>query len=76
MNKEKLNAAIGASLKNARKQRRMTQEQVADAVGISRSVLTRYELGSIELSMPMFVAICEAIGVNYAEILEGIDASK
>ncbi len=72
MKKEELNARIGQEIKRQRKLHRITQQELADRVGISRSVLARYESGTIEISMPMFVAICDALNVPYAEVLEGV----
>lgn len=72
MNKDEINMALGMSIRRIRKGKRITQEDLAKRVGITRSVLTRYELGQIEMSMSMYVAICDALGVNYAELMESI----
>ncbi len=37
--------SIGAKLKTLRKSQRMTQQTVADGVGITRSTLSNYEIG-------------------------------
>ena len=72
MTRSDINEAIGKAIKRERKARHMTQEQLAAKVGISRPVLTKYELGQIEISMKMFVRICDEIGVDYAEILRDV----
>ena len=72
MTKTDINEAIGKAIKRERKAHHMTQEQLAAKVGISRPVLTKYELGQVEISMKMFVRICDEIGVNYADILRNV----
>ena len=72
MTRSDINEAIGKAIKRERKARHMTQEQLAARVGISRPVLTKYELGQIEISMKMFVRICDEIGVDYAVILRDV----
>jgi len=72
MKKDELNKYFGTEFKRQRKLHKLTQQELADRVGISRSVLARYESGTIEISMTMFVAICDALNVPYAEVLEGV----
>lgn len=72
MTKTDINEAIGKAIKRERKAHHLTQEQLAAKVGISRPVLTKYELGQVEISMKMFVRICDEIGVDYAEILRDV----
>lgn len=72
MTKTDINEAIGKAIKRERKAHRLTQEQLAAKVGISRPVLTKYELGQVEISMKMFVRICDEIGVDYAVILRDV----
>lgn len=64
MKRHELNIAIGQALKTARKSKKMTQQQLADKIGVERSVLTRYETGVIEISMKQFVSICDALVIN------------
>lgn len=72
MTKTDINEAIGKAIKRERKAHHLTQEQLAAKVGISRPVLTKYELGQVEISMKMFVRICDEIGVDYAVILRDV----
>ena len=72
MTKTDINKAIGKAIKRERKAHHLTQEQLAAKVGISRPVLTKYELGQVEISMKMFVRICDEIGVDYADILRNV----
>lgn len=72
MNRDEINTALGMSIRRVRKAKHITQDELSKRVGITRSVLTRYELGQIEMSMTMYVAICDALGVNYADLMEAL----
>ncbi len=72
MNRDEINTALGMSIRRVRKAKHITQDELSKQVGITRSVLTRYELGQIEMSMTMYVAICDALGVSYADLMESL----
>lgn len=73
MNRDIITKQIGERIRAARKEKKLTQEQLSEKTGIQRSIITRYELGQIEIGMPAFVTICNALEVNYAKLLEGIE---
>ena len=73
MNKNEITAQIGQTLKRARKRKHLTQQDISDRTGISRSVIGRYETGMIEISISNFIAICDAIGCDPALIIMGTD---
>lgn len=72
MDRKIISEQIGANIKRLRKEHKKTQEQVAEMIGITRTVYTRYEKGTIEIPASMIAGICAAIGVNASEIFEGI----
>lgn len=72
MNRRKINEAIGDEIRFARQKKKMTQQELADKTGISRVTISKYELGQIEMGMPVYIELCKAIGVDYAELLNGI----
>lgn len=61
---------IGLALRRARKRKHLTQQDIADRTGITRSVIGRYETGDIEISITNFFAICDAIGIDPQQIFE------
>jgi len=73
MNRKKINESIGDEIRFARLRKRMTQEQLAQKTGLGRSTIAKYESGQIEMSMPVFIELCNAIGVSYIDILKGIE---
>ena len=72
INHNAMNEAIGKALRRARKSKRITQVQLSEMTGLARSTITKYELGQIEVSMANFIMICNALGVDYVEILQGV----
>lgn len=59
------------SIKSARKHRGWTQEQLANAIGVKRSVISKYESGSISPSMDTLRSIANALGVNTISLITG-----
>lgn len=72
INHNAMNEAIGKALRKARKSKKITQVELSDRTGLARSTITKYELGQIEVSMVNFVMICDALGVNYVEVLQSV----
>lgn len=56
---------IGQRLKEARKDRGMTQDMLADKIGASRGVITNIEHDKVDEPQPMVVnAICDVLKIN------------
>ncbi len=67
---------IGERIKEARKEKDMTLDDVARIVGVAKSTIQRYEAGLITTpKLPVLVAIANAIGVG-EEWLKGISDDK
>ena len=52
-----------------RKEEGLTQQQVADYLKIDRSNYSKYELGKLELSIPMLIALSKLYQVSTDYIL-------
>lgn len=46
-------------IREARKTAKLTQEAIADAVGVSRRSWIRYEDGTASMPRPVFLAFCQ-----------------
>lgn len=55
---------IGAKLKNLRKSRKMTQEEFAQKIGVSRSTLSCYEIDQRTPSVKTLQHIAEMFGIG------------
>ena len=56
--------ALGQKVRFVRKQKNMTQEQLAEAVGISASFLGHIERGTRVASLETLVALCKTLNVG------------
>lgn len=54
-------------IRKARKEKGWTQAQLADAIGVKRSVVSKYENGLIEPSISKLSTIKEALGIEFNE---------
>ena len=62
---------IGAFLKELRKERNITQEQLADKMMVSRRTVSRWETGSNMPDLDILIDISEYYGVDLKDILNG-----
>ena len=71
---DKLAKTIGLAAKAARQARDLTQEDAADAVGVSSEFYARIERGKTLPSTPTLASIASALDVS-ADVLLGLDDS-
>lgn len=67
-----VDAAIGRELRDIRKQRRITQQELAERLGCTKSLVSFYESGKASISVPQFVKICDIYQVDYSELLKKV----
>ena len=64
-------SAIGSRIKAARKERGLSQEQLAEKVWISTTHMSHIESGSTKLSLAVLADIAAALGVSTDSLLFG-----
>ena len=68
---------IGGFLRELRKEKELTQEQLAEKVGIGTTYISDIERGAKFPSLSLFIKIVDALGVSSDFILRGeIEAGK
>lgn len=65
-----INKRLEKALTGARKAKGLTQIDVAKRLRKPQSFVSKYETGERKLTVGDFVAVCEAIGLDPAEVLE------
>ena len=60
---------IGQRIRKYRKAMNLSQENLAEKVGISATHMSHIETGNTKLSLPVFVAIAQALSVQTDELL-------
>lgn len=61
--------AIGREIRKQRRAQDMTQEQLAEAVGVCVSFIGHIERGTRVMSLDTFVRICRALGCALDDII-------
>ena len=67
---------IGAFLKELRKEKGITQEQMADELGVSGRTISRWETGSNMPDISLLVEIAEFFDVSIPEIIRSTKRAK
>lgn len=68
--------ALSATLRERREACGMTQELVAQRLGVSRQAVSKWENGVSDPSTANLVALAELYGVDPTELIRGISSSK
>lgn len=68
-NKEYLER-LGERIVDFRTEKELTQEELADRIGVSRMQLYRIENGKINTSIGMLLSICEKLGINMKDLFD------
>ena len=66
-----LKETVGKKLKERREQLKMTQKQVADALGVAQPVYQRFEKGVYECSYEQLAQLCKLYDIS-ADYLLGL----
>ena len=65
--------SLGEVLKNHRTENKMTQEFVAEAVGVSRQSVSKWEQGISDPSTSNLFALAKLFGVSVEELLKEVE---
>jgi DNA-binding XRE family transcriptional regulator len=63
-------------LRNLRKQKGLTQDQMAKAVGAKQAFVSKYETGERRLDFLDLVAICEVLGISILKFAERFETAR
>ena len=61
--------ALGARMANARKAQRLTQQQIADQLGIAQQTIAHYEVGRLRPPASLLPPLVQALGLTLEELL-------
>ena len=64
--------SLGEVIKRYRTQRKMTQEFVAESLGVSRQAVSKWESGASDPSTTNLMALAKRFGVTAEEILKEV----
>ncbi len=74
--KQAVKRTLGETLKTHRTQCHMTQEFVAEALGVSRQTVSKWENGSADPSTTNLLALAKLYKVTAEELLAGVEGKE
>ena len=74
--KSAIQRSLGEELKAQRLRCKMTQEFVADALGVSRQAVSKWENGTVDPSTSNLLALAKLYGISAEELLRNVGHSK
>ena len=69
--KEVISMSIGERLYNLRKERNMSQEDLANELGVSRQTVSKWETGESTPDFDKIIPICDFFGITSDELISG-----
>jgi DNA-binding XRE family transcriptional regulator len=69
---EDVKIEIGLKMKKQRVMKRMTQDSVADELGVTRQTISNWESGRDYPSLRMFISWCKVLKVKSGDILDDL----
>ena len=71
-----MNKLLGSRIKALRSANNLTQEEVADQIGISRQKYARIESGANSITLDILSKVAEVLGVTVGDITKVLDEKK
>ena len=68
--------AIGGYIARKRKEQNLTQEQLAQQLGVSNKTISKWENGKCMPDYSIIQRLCDAIHVTLPELMDGEDAAE
>lgn len=68
---QRFRAALGQRIRGFRRQKRLTQDALGEAIGCSASTVLRYENGEILPSLPRLLRLREVLGLTLDYLVTG-----
>ena len=69
-------ATIGSYIARKRKEQNLTQEQLAQQLGVSNKTISKWENGKCMPDYSIIQTLCEALHVTLPELMDGEDAAE
>ena len=69
-------AYIGSAIREARKQHKMTQQEVADRLGIKRSLYSQYERGACSITLKTWIELARLLDLDMNIMMEALDYER
>ncbi len=71
--KKVIKRSLGEAIKSHRSRCKMTQEFVAEAIGVSRQAVSKWEMGTSDPSTSNLIALAKLFGISAEELLREVE---
>ena len=68
--------AIGSYIVRKRKEQNLTQEQLAEKIGVSNKTISKWENGKCMPDYSIIEQLCKELSVTLSELMDGEDAAE
>lgn len=68
--------AIGKFIAQKRKAKNLTQEQLAEKIGVSNKTISKWETGKCMPDYSIINVLCDELGITIAELMDGEEAEE
>lgn len=75
MDSTRFAAAVAAELRAERARKQLSQDDLVEATGLSKSAVVRYLNGQREIPLPAYFALCDALHVSPTVVFERVEES-
>jgi transcriptional regulator with XRE-family HTH domain len=72
----RLAAQIGKNLAFVRRERRLTQAEVAERIDVDAETISRFERGFVTPSIATLERLCAALDCRWSDLLEGVSSAS
>ena len=69
-------ANIGNYIARKRREKNLTQEQLAERLGVSNKTISKWENGKCMPDYSVIEALCQALSITLSELMDGEDAAE
>lgn len=69
-------SAIGEKIKTLRKERKSTQKELANEIGVTASTITKYEIGQLEPNLETLTKIADTFNISISALVEDNNSKK
>ncbi len=76
LEKESFKASLGETIKHYRTSCNMTQEFVADSLGVSRQAVSKWESGKSDPSTSNLIALAKLFGISAETLLDNVQTKN
>ncbi len=69
-------STTGKFISKKRKEKNLTQEQLAEKLGVSNKTISKWETGKCMPDYSVVKSLCEELGISIAELMDGEEAEE